>query len=78
MTVIVDGKMGPVQKEKRQPGVCPCGALVCLSCQSLLDPETADDHACAAGDSMDAATLSILANNSNTKKCPVRNSLHLI
>ena len=77
--VIEEGKSGPVVKAvEQEPGVCPCGALVCMSCQTVLDPATVANHKCGGGkmgggDEMDEATLRRLKKLG--KECPVRTAL---
>jgi len=68
---IVEGSSGPRLIERSKPGMCPCGAIVCLRCHERLDPEIAEFHACGRyhkNARVDEATLRELERSG--KKCP--------
>eukprot|EP00470_Lotharella_oceanica_P012902 CAMPEP_0170187640 /NCGR_PEP_ID=MMETSP0040_2-20121228/42216_1 /TAXON_ID=641309 /ORGANISM="Lotharella oceanica, Strain CCMP622" /LENGTH=259 /DNA_ID=CAMNT_0010434729 /DNA_START=90 /DNA_END=869 /DNA_ORIENTATION=- len=68
---IVEGSSGPRLIERAKPGMCPCGAIVCLRCHEKLDAEIAEFHVCGRyhkNAKVDDATLRELERSG--KKCP--------
>mmetsp|Transcript_12427 Transcript_12427/g.20635 ORF Transcript_12427/g.20635 Transcript_12427/m.20635 type:complete len:232 (+) Transcript_12427:150-845(+) len=70
-TLIEEGPSGPMAVSRLHPGMCPCGAVVCLKCKERLDPEIAEFHVCGRqhrGLVMDEATRKELEKSG--KQCP--------
>ena len=60
------GTDGTDRRRVIRPGICRCGALVCVECHVLVAPD--ELHACAEGADVDEATLTALSRTG--KRCP--------
>mmetsp|Transcript_16738 Transcript_16738/g.25184 ORF Transcript_16738/g.25184 Transcript_16738/m.25184 type:complete len:1029 (+) Transcript_16738:23-3109(+) len=70
-SAIIAAKNGHKRVDRARPGLCPCGALVCLRCHLLLDVDTAEWHDCSrtgAAKTMDTKTAAELKRIG--KRCP--------